>query len=49
MKAVAGFLQEARSRLAPYNVFTAADIFGYVCWNLNDTDIGQKVSSPSLR
>ncbi|HEX5680970.1 MAG TPA: putative glycoside hydrolase, partial [Desulfobacterales bacterium] len=43
VKAIAGFLQEARSKLAPYNVFTAADIFGYVCWNLNDTDIGQKL------
>jgi len=43
VKAVTGFLQEARARLAPYNVFTAADIFGYVCWNLNDTDIGQKL------
>jgi hypothetical protein len=41
--AIAGFLREARSRLAPYNVFVAADIFGYVCWNLNDTDIGQKL------
>lgn len=43
VKAIAGFLQEARGRLAPYNVFVAADIFGYVCWNLNDTDIGQKL------
>jgi hypothetical protein len=43
VKAIAGFLQEAKSRLAPYNVFLAADIFGYVCWNLNDTDIGQKL------
>ena len=43
VKAITGFLLEARSRLAPYNVFTAADIFGYVCWNLNDTDIGQKL------
>jgi hypothetical protein len=41
--AIAGFLHEARARLAPYNVFLAADIFGYVCWNLNDTDIGQKL------
>jgi len=41
--AIAGFLQEAKARLAPYNVFVAADIFGYVCWNLNDTDIGQKL------
>jgi hypothetical protein len=43
VKAITGFLQEARAKLAPYNVFTAADIFGYVCWNLNDTDIGQKL------
>ena len=43
VKVITGFLQEARSKLAPYNVFTAADIFGYVCWNLNDTDIGQKL------
>jgi hypothetical protein len=41
--AISGFLQEARRRLAPHNVFTAADIFGYVCWNTNDTDIGQKL------
>ena len=43
VKAIAGFLHEAKVRLAPYNVFLAADIFGYVCWNLNDTDIGQKL------
>jgi hypothetical protein len=43
VKAIAGFLQEAKARLAPFNVFVAADIFGYVCWNLNDTDIGQKL------
>jgi hypothetical protein len=43
VQAIAGFLKEAKARLAPYNVFVAADIFGYVCWNLNDTDIGQKL------
>jgi hypothetical protein len=43
VKAITDFLQEARSKLAPYNVFTAADVFGYICWNLNDTDIGQKL------
>jgi hypothetical protein len=43
VNAIAGFLREARARLQPYNVFLAADIFGYVCWNLNDTDIGQKL------
>lgn len=45
VKTVTGFLQEARARLAPYNVFMAADIFGYVHWNYNDTDIGQKLES----
>jgi hypothetical protein len=43
VKAVSGFLMEARSRLFSYNVFLAADIFGYVNWNFNDTDIGQKL------
>ena len=41
--AITGFLQAARDRLAPYNVFVAADIFGYVCWNTNDTAIGQQI------
>jgi hypothetical protein len=41
VKAISGFLMEARKRLLPYNVFLSADIFGYVCWNLNDTHIGQ--------
>ncbi len=40
---IAGFLAEARKRLIPYNVFLAADIFGYVAWNVNDTQIGQKI------
>lgn len=42
-KAITGFLAEARRRLQRYNVFLAADVFGYVCWNLNDTLIGQKL------
>jgi hypothetical protein len=41
IKAISGFLMEARKRLSPYNVFLSGDIFGYVCWNLNDTSIGQ--------
>jgi hypothetical protein len=41
--AISGFLTEARKKLAPYNVFLSADIFGYVAWNLNDTEIGQKI------
>lgn len=43
ISAITGFLKEARKRLTPYNVFLAADIFGYVCWNLNDTKIGQRL------
>jgi hypothetical protein len=43
LKAIAGFLAEAHKRLVPYNVFLAADIFGYVCWNLDDTGIGQRL------
>ncbi|WP_416392529.1 putative glycoside hydrolase [Burkholderia sp. LFS061] len=43
--AIVGFLQAARTRLAPYNVFVSADIFGYVCWNLDDTAIGQQIES----
>ncbi|NWF91741.1 MAG: putative glycoside hydrolase [Syntrophaceae bacterium] len=43
VKAISGFLAEAKRRLKPYNVFLAADIFGYVCWNLNDTFIGQRL------
>jgi len=41
--AISGFAAEASRRLAPYNVFVAADIFGYVSWNRNDTDIGQRL------
>jgi hypothetical protein len=43
VKAISGFLSEAKNKLTPHNVFLAADIFGYVCWNLNDTWIGQKL------
>jgi hypothetical protein len=43
IKAISDFLLEAKEKLKPYNVFLSADIFGYVCWNLNDTFIGQKL------
>ncbi|CAN7484488.1 putative glycoside hydrolase [Caballeronia sp. LjRoot29] len=43
--AIVGFLKAARERLAPYNVFVSADIFGYVCWNLDDTAIGQDIQT----
>lgn len=44
VSAITGFLAEARARLAPYNTFLAADFFGYVPWNLNDTSIGQDMA-----
>jgi hypothetical protein len=47
VKAIAEFLQTARQKLTPYNVFLAADLFGYVCWNLDDTGIGQTLESVS--
>jgi hypothetical protein len=40
---IMGFLTEARNRLQPYNVFLSADIFGYVAWNYDDTQIGQRI------
>jgi hypothetical protein len=43
--AISGFLTEARKRLIPYNVFLAADIFGYASWNADDTHIGQKLEN----
>jgi hypothetical protein len=41
--AISGFLHAAREKLIPYNVFIAADVFGYAAWNLDDTQIGQKI------
>lgn len=41
--AITGFLDAARARLNRYNVVLAADIFGYVAWNANDTLIGQQL------
>jgi hypothetical protein len=41
---ITGFLEAAQKALTPYNVMVGADIFGYVCWNTNDTDIGQKIA-----
>jgi hypothetical protein len=40
---ITGFLEAAQKALASYNVLVGADIFGYVCWNLDDTGIGQQV------
>jgi hypothetical protein len=43
--AIGDFLSEARHRLMPFNVFLAADIFGYVPWNQHDTQIGQRLET----
>lgn len=43
-KTITAFLSEAREKLIPYNVFLAADVFGYVCWNKSDTGIGQRIN-----
>jgi len=41
--AVEGFLRRAREVLGPTDVFIAADLFGYVAFNENDTQIGQRI------
>ncbi|MFL6446710.1 MAG: putative glycoside hydrolase [Bryobacteraceae bacterium] len=43
-QAITDFLAAAREALIGYNVFLAAENFGYVCWNLTDTGIGQSFS-----
>ncbi|MDP3119072.1 MAG: putative glycoside hydrolase [Sulfuricurvum sp.] len=45
VKAISGFLEAARTRLTPYNVFISADIFGYVGWHDADIEIGQRVDA----
>jgi hypothetical protein len=47
-RTISGFLKEARERLVPYNVFLAADVFGYICWNKDDTGIGQRISEVAM-
>lgn len=42
--AINGLLSAAHKKLEPYNVFLSADIFGYVSWNQNDTEIGQRIT-----
>lgn len=45
VQAISGFFHEARRRLALYKVTIAGDIFGYVCWNPGDTEIGQQIET----
>ena len=42
-RAILDFLIEARRQLTSFNVFIGVDVFGYVCWNTNDTGIGQQL------
>ncbi len=44
VEAINGLLIVTRQKLVPYNVFLSADIFGYVAWNTNDTEIGQRIT-----
>ncbi len=46
--AINGFLDAAQRRLLRYNVFVAADVFGYIAWNSNDTHIGQQLEAVAL-
>jgi peptidoglycan/xylan/chitin deacetylase (PgdA/CDA1 family) len=43
VKTISQFLLRMRQSLTPYNVFLSADVFGYVCWNADDTGIGQRL------
>lgn len=47
--AIDGFLDAARARLAPLDVYVSADIFGYVAWNRDDTHIGQQLEALAQR
>lgn len=40
---IAGFLERARRELGSRGAYVSADVFGYVAFNENDTDIGQRV------
>ncbi len=44
-EAIAAFLQDAKERLQPLRVAVAADVFGYVLWNADDTGIGQQLET----
>ena len=47
IQAIKGFLMRAKEKLRPYNVFLAVDVFGYTCWNTDDTHIGQRLEDYS--
>jgi hypothetical protein len=41
--AINSFLSQAKQRLSRYPIFTAANIFGYICWKHRDGKIGQRL------
>ena len=43
LPAIAGFLERARRELGNHGAYVSADVFGYIAFNENDTDIGQRV------
>jgi hypothetical protein len=43
LPAIAGFLERARRELGAHGAYVSADVFGYIAFNENDTDIGQRV------
>ena len=47
LPAIAGFLAKARRELGPTGTFLGADVFGYTAFNVNDTDIGQRIEELS--
>jgi hypothetical protein len=50
LPAIAGFLERARKELGAHGAYVSADVFGYIAFNENDTDIGQRVEelAPNL-
>lgn len=45
IKAIGDFLNSASQRLKKYGVFISVDTYGNVCWENNDTGIGQTIES----
>jgi len=47
---IAGFLERARREIGSRGGYVSADVFGYIAFNENDTDIGQRVEelAPNL-
>jgi len=43
--AINSFLKQAKEKLDRYGVYVSADVFGYICWNENDTYIGQHLET----